>query len=387
MKKTVYLDYAAATPLDPRVEAEMAPFRREVFANPSSAYAMGRAAAAQLENARRRVARVLGAKPAEIIFTSGSTEAVQLGLIGAVRANHGAVVVSAIEHQSVLLAAEAAREVRLAKVSSEGRIELENLDSLTNDETVAVVVQYANSEIGTIQPIIKISEFVKRIRSDRKKRGIKLPLYFFCDAAQAGHLPLAVDRLGVDMMCMGGSKLYGPHGGGFLYVRSGTNVAPLVAGDGREGGLRPGTENVEAAVGLAAALELMQAERKTESARQSDLKLGLRQEMTGRFPGIRINGPENGSPGIMNFTLEGLSGEDLVAGLDAAGFAVATGSACSAANEEPSHVLRAIGLTPSQAASSLRVSLGRATTKGELKDFVVALAAIVNRLHSQGLVK
>jgi cysteine desulfurase len=383
----LYLDYAAATPLDRRVLAAMQPYLTDHFANPSALHTPGRAQQAALETARQRVAKVLGAKPAEIIFTSGSTEAANLAIQGVMHGFPQArMVVSAIEHPAVLATAAGleahGHQAGEVVVGESGSVDPLQVVAAIDDMTVLVCVQYANNEIGSLQPVAKIAAEIARIRADRTQRGVIRPLYLYCDAAQAGLLSLAVARLGVDLMSLGGSKIYGPAGSGCLYVRTGTQLQPLLYGGGQEGGIRPGTENLAAAVGLAMALELVQTGRVDETKRQSTLRDWLWQELSHKVSGLLLNGSLTARlPGNLNFAVEGASGESLVAHLDAAGVAVATGSACTAANQEPSHVLLAIGRTQTQAASSVRVSWGRGTTKADLQKFVTAFTKVAPRVR------
>jgi cysteine desulfurase len=387
MKKSTYLDHAAATPMDPGVFKAMKPYITDKFANPSSPYAAGREASEALEAARKRISTVLGAKPLEIIFTSGSTEAANLAIMGvAAKFPYSRIVVSSIEHEAVLdCMAALERQGRLTgvlPVVSNGIMDPESVVAGVDDTTALVCVMYANNEIGTIQPLVKISQQIAQIRASRKERGITLPLYLYTDAAQAGDLNLQVNRLGVDMMSLGGSKIYGPKSSGFLYVRTGVDIEPLIYGGGQERGLRSGTQNVAAALGLATALELMQKTKDKEVKRQSALRDYLIGEIIKKIEGTRLNGDRKlRLASNINITIPGVSGESLVLYLDKAGYQVATGSACTAANEDPSHVLLALGLTKHQAESSLRITLGRSTTKQDLVGLVRALAAAVARLR------
>ena len=387
MKKSLYLDYAAATPLDPRAHTAMEPYLKGEFANPSSLHTPGRRQRAALEGARTQIARVLGAKPAEIIFTSGSTEAANLAMQGVMKGfPRGRVVISAIEHEAVRQVAAGlgheGHQTGVLTVESSGGVRPEQVATVIDDHTVLVCVQYANNEVGSIQPIAKIAAEIARVRADRIARKVATPLYFYCDAAQAGLLNLQVARLGVDLLSMGGSKLYGPAGSGFLYVRTGVSLRPIMFGGGQERSLRSGTENVAAAVGLAQALELVQADRATEARRQAVLRDWLWQELSTHIEGLTLNGGiKSRLPGNLYFSVTGAAGETLVSYLDAEGIAVATGSACTAAHQEPSHVLLALGLSREQAESSLRITLGRATTKTDLQRLVRVLTAAVPRVR------
>lgn len=389
-KKTVYLDYAAGTPVDPRVWKEMEPYIHQRFANPASLHSLGREQAGTLEDARGRVAKTLGAKPAEIIFTSGSTEGARIAIQGVgAKFPYARIVATVLEHQAVLQELHqlegAGRHVSLVTVGSSGVIDVNQLVDSIDDLTALVCMQYVNSEIGTIQPVRAIGKLVAEIREDRRKRGITLPLYFYCDAAQAGLLSLQVSRLGVDIMTLGGSKLYGPSGGGVLYIRTGVEIEVMASGSGQERGLRGGTVNVAAAVGMAAAVEFAQSERAAESKRLLELRDWTASEIMS-LEGVRINGDmKQRIASNINFSIQDVSGETALAYLDAAGFAVATGSACSAASQEPSHVLRAIGCSVLAAESSLRITFGRYTTKAELAAFVKALHQTIDKIRRQSV--
>lgn len=382
--KPVYFDYAASTPVDDRVLKVMDEYQRQHFGNPGSLHRLGRAANRTLEDARARVAKVLGAKRSEIVFTSGSTETANLAILGvATRFPDAGFVTLKIEHEAVLQPLASLEGCKVVRVDTggEGVVRADEIAAAIDNATVLVAVQYANNEIGAVQPIAKIGAEIARIRQSRKAAGNVLPLYLYCDAAQAGLLSLQVARLEVDLMSMGGSKLYGPPGSGFLYVRTGTELLPVIHGGGQESGLRSGTQNVAAALGLARALELVQQDRQEESRRQARLRDDLWQRLQ-RTEGLRVNGSlKTRLPGNLNFLVEGASGEALVSHLDAAGFAVATGSACTAANEEPSHVLLAIGRTPKQAESSLRITLGRPTTAAEVEALATALEHAIRRVR------
>lgn len=387
MKRHLYADYAAGTPLDPQVLKAMQPHLTDRFANPSSPHSLGHAQHMALEDARKQIAKVLGAKPAEIIFTGGSTEAINLAMQGVLQAfPHARAVVSAIDHEAVWAVAGGMEargwQAGTITVGESGVLDPAQVAAAINDLTVLVCLQYANNEIGTIQPIAKVAAVIARIRADRKLRGVTYPLYFFCDAAQAGLLSLAVARLGVDLLSMGGSKIYGPAGSGFLYVRTGTQLQPVLYGGGQENGLRPGTEHVAAAVGLAKALELVQADRVSESKRLAGLRDWLWHDLTTHIDGLLLNGTMSSRlPGNLNLVVTGVAGETLVSHLDAAGIAVATGSACTAASEAPSHVLLAIGRSRQQAESSLRITFGRGTTKADLQSLSRGLQKVVPRVR------
>ncbi len=372
-KTRIYLDYAAATPLDPAVKAAMEPYLTEQFANPSSLYAEGRAAKLALEWARKRVAQVLGARAGEIVLTAGGTEAVNLAIQGVMKSYPQAMVLAlSSEHQAVLACASQYNH-ELLPPKKNGRVNRPDLEKAISDEVVLICVAQVNSELGTVQPVSEIASLIAKVRKARQKRGIELPLYLFSDSsAAAGHLSLQVSRLGVDLLAINGAKIYGPKSSGALYVRTGTKLEPLILGGGQERGRRSGTEAVAQAVGLATALELADQQRPAQERRHIELRRDLLAELS-QIKGFELNNPQHSLPGLINFRIAGASGEDLVYRLDAAGFAVATGAACSASNNQPSPVLLAIGLGEDQANASLRLSLGQATTPGELKEFTAAL--------------
>jgi cysteine desulfurase len=376
MDSYAYFDYAAATPLDERVLQAMQPFFAGQFYNPSATYGPAREVARQLSESRGRVAHWLGVRPSEIVFTAGGTEANNLAIHGVMRAFPDSnVVVSAIEHDAVLYPAEV-YERRIAKVSGQGLIDLDDLRRQIDDKTVLVSVMYANNEIGTVQPIRDIARMVSEVRDGRRKSGNSLPIYLHTDACQAAnYLDLHVARLGVDLMTLNGGKIYGPKQSGVLYVRAGVKLEPLLQGGGQELGLRSGTENVAACVGFAAALEIAQTMRHDEVHRMQQLQDLFVNELVKALPQAVVNGSlKKRLPNNVHLTLPGKDNERLLIQLEAGGVLAAAGSACSASNEEPSHVLRAIGLSDADAQSSLRFSMGRQTTEQQVKRAVQALA-------------
>lgn len=381
-----YFDYAAATPPDPKVVKLVAGLMSDRFANPGSPHSAGRESREQLEQARKQVAKVLGAKPAEIVFTSGSTEAISMAISGVMQQYPNArLAVSAIEHEAVLAAAEQAEaggaQVGVIAVGPSGVVQLDQVQAAIDDSTVLLAVQYANNEIGSIQPITQIGQLLAQIRRSRQERGVTRPLYFFCDGAQAGLLSLGVARLGVDLLSMGATKLYGPPGVGFLYIRTGTELVAVTPGGGQEQRRRGGTPSAALAAGLALALEQTQAGRVREASRQQRLRDELWKELKHALADAELNGElKSRLPGNLNLNIPGADGETLVAHLDKVGFMVATGAACSASNQEPSHVLLAIGRSVPQARSSLRISLGEPTTSAEVKVLATAIKKVAPRV-------
>lgn len=378
--KTIYLDYAAATPIDKHVLAAMEPYFTKVFHNPSSVYLAARQARQMLDQARATVAKCLGVKAGEIIFTSGATEANNLAISGIMRQfPDGEVLASAIEHESVLAPAGQFNH-RLILVDKYGLIDLKALAKMINPKTVLISVMYVNNEVGTLQPLAKIAQLLKQIKKERFKKGNNRPLHLHTDAAQAGNLfDLKVSRLGVDLMSLNGGKIYGPKQSGALYNRAGTNLQPQILGGGQEFGLRSGTESLASAVGLAEALKLAQAKKDSQLKSLQGLSDGFINRLKQSFPKAIINGQvKTRSPHIINVGLPGQDAERLVMELDERGIQAAVGSACSASKEDPSHVLRAMGLPESLIRSSLRFSLGRTTTAADLATTVKALVAIID---------
>lgn len=386
----IYLDYAAATPLDEKVFEVMKPFMADFFANPAARYGAARVTRQALEAARAKVADALGAKPTEIVWTSGGSEGDNLAVQGVLRAaGSGAKwVTTAIEHQAVL--GQVAPLSRLGypctvmAVSESGVIDARAVAAAVDDSTVLVSVMLANNEIGTIQPVAELAKVVAAVRADRAARGISRPLYLHTDAtAAANFLSLQVSRLGVDLMTLSGGKIYGPRGAGILYVRHGTRLEPLVYGGGQERGRRAGTENVAGAVGFAAALVAAQAARAAESRRLAALRDAAERRLTAAISGVVVNGdPRRRLPNFLNLTIPGAEGTALVLYLDNAGLAAATGSACTTNDLDPSHVLTAIGRGRDEAASSLRLTLGHATTQAHIDRLVEVLPPIVERLRA-----
>jgi cysteine desulfurase len=370
-KMPIYLDYAAATPLDQMVQKAMQPYFRAAFFNPSANYASAKQVRMALESARTKLAYNLGAKSSEIIFTAGGTEANNLAIHGIMshfpEAN---IVVSSLEHESVLMPARqyGHKEVR---VLSDGRLDLADLEKKIDENTVLVSVMQANNEIGTIEPIREISQIISRLRKSRNK----LPLYFHTDAAQAAnYLDLHVSSLGVDLMTVNGGKIYGPKQIGALYVKAGILLEPQILGGGQERGLRSGTENVAGAIGLATALEIAQNIRQEESIRLKKLQQNFIELLKAELPSAIVNGSlKHRLPNNIHFSLPGHDNERMLIELDEAGIMAAAGSACSASSEEPSHVLRAVGLSTELAQASLRFTMGRQTTDAMINYTILQL--------------
>ena len=381
MRTIVYLDHAATTPIDPSVFAAMTPFLTDKFGNASSIHSFGREVRAAVDEARDTVASAVGADSSEILFTSGGTEADNLAILGAARANHGKgdhIVTCVTEHHAVLescgqLETEGFR-VTYLPVGPDGLLNPDDVAAAINDRTVLVSVMHVNNEIGVIQQISAIGRLVK-------ERGA----LFHTDAVQSfGILPLDVDRLNVDLLSGSAHKLYGPKGTGFLYVRSGTRVQPLQFGGGQERERRPGTENVAGVVGLGAATQLAVSQLDSGPARLAELRDYLIDGAMSRIEGVHLNGHRQlRAPGNANLSIEGVEGEALLLNLDMAGIAASSGSACSAGSVRASHVLVALGLPQEPPQGAVRLTVGRGTSKEDLDYALDTLEAIVARLRKE----
>ena len=379
--KKVYLDYSAATPMRSEVLEAMRPFFSDEFYNPSAVYLSAKNVKSRLDEFRRSVANLLGSRPAEITFTAGATEANNLAVQGIVRQfPDGEILISAVEHESVTAPAGLFGAGRIP-VDENGLIILNKLSNLINDKTVLVSVMLVNNELGTIQPLADIAKLIAEIRRRRQSEGNGLPIYLHTDAAQAGnYLDLHTGRIGVDMMSLNGGKLYGPKQSGALYVKAGVKLRPLILGGGQESGLRSGTENVAAIAGFAKALELAQAGRRQTADRLIVLRKGFEEQLSNNFKTATINGGRHRAPHITSVTFPGQDNERLMMQLDELGIMCAVGSACSASSEEPSAVLRAIGLSEDLAQATLRFSLGTATDQAGIDAAISALRTIlINR--------
>ena len=385
-RKIIYLDTASTTPVDKRVFKIMKPYFNAKFGNPASLHRLGTEADRAVTIARQQTADFLQAHPDEIYFTSGGTEALNWAIFGVTRlfTTPKHLVISAIEHEAViepcLWLEKQGWKLTLVSPDKNGLITPEAVRAAMTTETVLVAVMTANNEIGTIQPI---REIAKVIRAERKNRNNHLP-YFLTDACQAPRaVDLAVDKMGVDLLVLNGSKIYGPKGIGALFIRRGVNIEPLLLGGGQEAGQRSGTSNVPGIVGLGEALMICAREREAEKAKLTPLRDFLATEITKKIPEAFINGdPTNRLPSNLHLTIPGLLGEQLVIELSAKNIFCSVGSACSVFGTGGSRTLRAIGLTPQLAESSLRFSLDLKTTKSDLKKVVTALAKIVTKIRA-----
>lgn len=380
--KSIYLDYAAATPLDEMIEKAMRPFYSQQFYNPSANYQAAVEVNQAVESARKSVASQLACRPSQIIFCAGGSEANNLAIQGTMlafqREKNTNILISGIEHPSVSKPAKQYKN-HTVKVTADGLIDLIDLEAKISDQTLLVSIIYANHEIGTVQQLRKIADIIQKVRIDRQRRSVKLPLIFHTDACQAAnYLSLQVNKLGLDLMTINGAKMYGPKQSAVLFVRRPEWIKGQILGGGQELDLRSGTLNPAAIVGIAKALEQSQKLRQIESKRLSDLQRWLAVELL-KIEGITINGSmEHRLPNNLHFTWDGFDNERLTFELDNRGIMVATGSACSASNQTPSEVLMAIGLSPVAARSSIRLSFGRQTTLNQLKRFISVLKQLVN---------
>lgn len=376
----VYLDYAATTPVDARVFSAMQPYFCTEFGNASSVYSYGRTARQAVAQARRQVAAIIGADPSEVFFTSGGSESDNWALKGMAaslrRAGRGKhIITSAIEHHAVLNTCayleHEGYEVTYLPVDSRGRVSVGAVEEAVRPDTIIVSIMTANNEVGTIEPIAEIGALLR-------ERGI----FFHTDAVQAvGHIPVAVEEFHVDALSLSGHKIYAPKGVGALYIRRGWQIDPLIHGGAQERELRAGTENVPGIVALGAAAEIARVELGPEWERLSALRDRLLAEVSA-IPGAHINGDTSYRlPHNVNFGIAGVAQDTLLIRLDMAGFAVSAGSACSAGSLEPSHVLLAIGATREQAATAIRVTLGRYTTAEDVERFIAELKSIVSSLR------
>jgi len=377
--KRIYLDYAATTPTDPEVVRAMQPYFIEIFGNPSSIHYFGREAKKALEDSRLILAEFIGAKPEEIIFTSGGTESDNYALLGVAsslekKGNH--IITSSIEHHAITEPAKSLEKrgykLTYLKVDKTGLVDPTDVKKAITDQTILISVMHANNEIGTIQPIAEIGKIAK-------ERGI----YFHTDAVQTvGHIPVNVNDLNVDILSLSAHKFYGPKGVGALYVRKGVRISRFLQGGDQERGRRASTHNVSGIVGLAKAIEICKEKMEREAKQQIVWRDRLIKDIPKKISEVNLNGHSTKRlPNNVNFSFAYIEGESMLLNLDMLGIAVSTGSACTSTSLEPSHVLLATGLPHELAHGSLRITMGRWTTPEEIEYLLEQLPKVVDKLR------
>jgi len=377
--KRIYMDHSATTPLDPQVLQAMLPFFSEKFGNASSLHSFGLEAKQALEDSRERVAKLLGADPEEIVFTSGGTESDNLALKGTARRNRELgrhIITTQMEHPAILETCRKLEkegyEVTYLPVTSEGLVEPAALEAAIRPDTILISVMHANNEVGTIQPI----EEIGRIAAEKD-------IYLHSDAVQSvGKIATDVNALGVDLLSLSAHKLYGPKGVGALYIRRGTKIESIVQGGGHERGLRSGTENIPGIVGLGRAAELCRERMDADGQILTKLSVRLAGKVLEKVKDAWVNGSmKRRLPGSLNFGFKYVEGESLLLFLDSKGIAVSTGSACSSHKLEPSHVLLSLGLKPEECHGSLRITMGRSNTEEEVDYVAECIVEAVDRFR------
>lgn len=378
--RRIYLDYAATTPTDPWVAQAMLPYFSNIFGNPSSLHAFGQEAREAVEGAREAIASFIGAKPEEIVFTSGGTESNNFALKGVAYANQNKgnhIIISAIEHHAVTepckFLEKQGFKVTYLGVDKQGLIDLEDVKRAITDKTILISIMHANNEIGVIQPVQEIGRIAR-------EKGI----YFHTDAVQTfGHLPISVDELNVDLLSASAHKLYGPKGVGALYIRKGTRILTFMHGGDQERNRRASTHNVPGIVGFGKAVELAKEKMDEEREKLIPLRDKLIKGILDNIEHTRLNGhPKRRLPNNVNISVEYIEGESMILNLDLEEIACSTGSACTSSSLEPSHVLLAIGLSPEIAHGSLRFTLGRYTEEEDIDYVLEVLPGIVKRLRA-----
>ena len=381
----IYLDHAGTTPTDPNVVEAMLPYFTERYGNPSSIHTVGQEARFALDEARDRVAAILNCRSREIVFTGGGTEADNEAIFGvatALQESGKHVVTSSAEHHAVLHACQHLEtlgfDVTYLPVDSYGMVQPESVYNVVTGKTTLVTIMYANNEIGTVNPIADISQAIKR-----KAGELGRTVAFHTDAVQAaGFLDLDVQALGVDLMSLSGHKIYGPKGTGILFIRRTTPFLPMILGGGQERERRAGTENIPGIMGISVALEAANRQRLEHGAHCQALRDRIIDHITTHVPRIRLNGhPSQRLPNNVNFSVEGVEGEPILLGLDMAGIAASSGSACSSGSLEPSHVLLALGQSAEVARGSLRITLGKYNTSEDVDYLLEKLPELIEKLR------
>jgi len=376
----IYLDHAATTPTHPDVVKAMLPFFTDAFGNPSSIYSYGQEAKAAVEKARTKTAELIGARSEEIVFTSGGTEADNFALKGVAYANGhkgNHIITTSIEHHAVMevckFLGRRGFTITYLPVDEYGLVDPDDVRKAITTKTMLISIIHANNEVGTIEPVSEIGKIAKEAE-----------VFFHTDAVQTvGHIPVNVDELKVDLLSISAHKFYGPKGVGALYVRKGTKLVPLMQGGEQEKMRRAGTENVPAVAGLGKAVELAGQEMDKEAERLVGLRDKLIKGLMDKVDHIRLNGhPTTRLPNNINVSVDFVEGESMLLNLDLEGICASTGSACSSASLEPSHVLLALGLSPEQAHGSLRFTLGRENSEEDMERVLDVLPGIVGKLRA-----
>ena len=386
LEKLIYMDYAATTPTRQEVVNTMLPYMTTHFGNPSSIYTLAQDARNAVDSARKTISQILGSRSSEIVFTSGGTESDNTAIKGVSFAmkhlgNH--IITSMVEHHAVLHTCQQMEQfgfdVTYLPVDHNGQVRIEDLENSVTENTILVSIMYANNEIGTIQPI---KDMVRTVKN--KANELSKTIVFHTDAVQAvGHVDIDVTELGVDMLSMSAHKFYGPRGVGALYVKRGTPFESLLAGGGQERQRRSVTENVPGIVGMAHALKLTHTDRKHESLRISKMRDRVVTELPNSVENLVFNGhPINRLDNNVSVSFKGVEGEPVLMGLDFAGICASSGSACSSASVEPSHVLLAIGRSAEEAQGTLRITLGRDNSEEDIDYLLDVLPNLVNKLRA-----
>lgn len=414
--KLIYLDHAAATPLDTHVRETMRPYLAEQYGHPSALYELGRSARKAIDEARESVAQILNCRASEIIFTGSGTESDNLAIFGAARwycrippltppppggetdtisspargevgrGGRGHIATANFEHHAVLNSCKALEKdgcaVTYLKVDKNGFIAPAQLKVALRKDTILVSIMYANNEVGTIEPIVELTQVLRKWKKENRRKENDPP-FFHTDACQAaGYLDMDVQKLGVDLLTLNGSKIYGPKGVGVLYIRRGIKLAPIIYGGGQEFGLRSGTENVATIVGMGKALEVARETKQLNHKTTEQLRDRLISGILEHIEKAELNGhPTQRLPNNVNVSIAGIEGEAMLFYLDEAGIAASTGSACEAAGPDPSHVIQALGKSREAARSSVRFTLGRETTAEDIDYVLDVLPKIVQKLR------
>lgn len=379
-QRRIYLDYAATTPVHPEVLNEMHRYFSEYFGNPSSIYSFGQESKQAIEISRKRVARLINAREDEIVFTSGGTESDNMALKGVVFANSGDknhIITSQIEHHAVIETCRFLEKsgfmVTYLPVDKYGLVDPDDVRRAITDKTILISIMHANNEVGTIEPVEEIAKIARE--------------YEICshtDAVQtAGHIPIDVNEMGIDLLSISAHKFYGPKGTGAIYIRKGTKISQLIHGGDQEKGRRASTENVPGIAGMGKAAEIAGNAMNAEAELQTGLRDRLINGLLSSIDDSHLNGhPRNRLPNNVNISFDYVEGESIVLSLDMEGICVSTGSACSSSSLEPSHVLLALGLSHEQAHGSCRFSLGKWTTVEDIERVLDVVPGVVSRLRS-----